>query len=448
MRNGRLGFLALTAIGTIGAIGSATTFSTDASADRPSQREIFTHQSPHTALHFQEPINVQKLQAIRARQPKPCGPMEVAPGVWVKMECHLYNGMSQTRLHASPQKLKLIRQHKVHLGRRMGASAALATSRLGALHQPGAGAPPTAPRPGESASGGSGGGAAVGSEQQPPASVDHRVDQTEGPVKNQGYVGACTAFSLSTAVDNAVRRAGKTDIMSPTHLWSNYGVPQMGTAGDANLNKLITTMATWPYSGKEACKIAQSAYEDCGEAYGVVPGTGKEDPMVVANKQRADDNGLYKIASVEKFDVGPPDMDEITTTLASGSDLWIAMKIDGSNWTNRKMDKTFTIPDWSEVSGGHAVVMSGYRDTPHGRQFLIHNSWGESWGDHGYAWVSEAMVNRYMHYAYKIKLADTSPPQSLTDDDCSATELIDVGSGKCAEMCPDYSRRNNGNCGG
>ena len=38
-----------------------------------------------------------------------------------------------------------------------------------------------------------------------PDAVDHRSNGMEGPVKNQGAVGTCTAVSLSTAMENALR---------------------------------------------------------------------------------------------------------------------------------------------------------------------------------------------------------------------------------------------------
>ena len=87
-----------------------------------------------------------------------------------------------------------------------------------------------------------------------------------------------------------------------------------------------------------------------------------------------------------------------------------------------------------------AVVMSGYRSTPSGKQFLIHNSWGESWGDKGYAWVSEAMVKKFMHHAYKVKLGGAQKPKELTDDDCGPDDLVDGVTGQCAPICPDDSR--------
>ncbi|MBL9110693.1 MAG: hypothetical protein JNM74_15520, partial [Myxococcales bacterium] len=33
-----------------------------------------------------DPMNMQKLQDIRSRQPKACGPTEISPGVWVRID--------------------------------------------------------------------------------------------------------------------------------------------------------------------------------------------------------------------------------------------------------------------------------------------------------------------------------------------------------------------------
>ena len=91
--------------------------------------------------------------------------------------------------------------------------------------------------------------------------------------------------------------------------------------------------------------------------------------------------------------------------------------------------------------------MAGFRDSPSGRQFLIHNNWGTSWGDKGYGWISEAMVTKWMQFAYKVKLVDGVKSADLTDDDCGADEMVDVTRGVCAPICPDNTRPSNG-CGG
>jgi hypothetical protein len=167
----------------------------------------------------------------------------------------------------------------------------------------------------------------------------------------------------------------------------------------------------------------------------------------MAKLNKSNTEGLYKIASVEKLETNPPNMEELLGILASGADVWCAFLIDGSAWTNRAM-KNAVIPDWREESGGHAVVISGYRETGHGKEFLIHNSWGESWGAGGFAWVSEAMVNKWMYFAYKVKITNGVPKEDLTDDDCAPDELVDQSTGLCSPMCgtDDPQRPNNG-CG-
>ncbi|MBL0195388.1 MAG: C1 family peptidase [Myxococcales bacterium] len=397
-------------------------------------------------------MNMQKLSALRARQPKPCGPTEVAPGVWVRIDCHLDTSrMMKASVHFSPAKMRLAKQGKLAtrpFTTRAGGALAPTNRRFSG----GGGATPApapAPAAGMSERAGTPGASTnTGTERGSyPAVVDHRGEAIEGPVKNQGYVGSCTAFALSATLDNAIRRAGIQEASSPSHIWSFYAIPKMSAAGDTNLGQSIASWTTWPYSGKEACKMSSPQYEDCGDVYNVRPGTARQDSTYVANLNKATQSGTFKIGAIEQLKTLPPDMDELEATLASGADLWMAMKIDGSKFSKLN---NFVIPDWTtaQISGGHAMAMSGYRRLPNGkREFLLHNSWGTSWGDQGYAWVSEKMVATMMHYAFRVKLEGQAPPAAgLTDDDCAWDELVDSATGRCDKICSDDSRPNNG-CG-
>jgi hypothetical protein len=379
--------------------------------------------------------NVTVLQTLASRQTKACGPSEVAPGVWVRIDCQPYTAPTKGTAHTSARKLKLIQTHKT-ISTKPIFSAAGRRIIIGAP-----GAPPS------TAAGAPGGGGNPPVAGDAPAdSNDHRSNGMSGPIKNQGYVGSCTAFALSAVMDNLVRRAGKQDVTSPLHLWSRYGYPNMGQAIDENMNKTVANLEIWPYSGKEACKLSRYPGDDCGEAYGVTPGSYRNDSALVGKQSKAEQSGLHKITSAERLSI-PVNIDEVVQVLASGSDMWVAFKIDGNKWTNKAMGPGGVIPDWSNWTGGHAVDLAGYRTTPNGRQFLIHNSWGESWGDRGYAWVSEKMVKEQMYHAYRIKLDGSDKPAEMTDDDCGPDELVDGGTGQCAPICADESRPNNGKCG-
>ena len=388
---------------------------------------------------FQEPINIAQIQALVSRNPKACGFVEVAQGVWTRIDCHAYAPAQKAIVHLSPRKALAISNHttqwKPHRLFAGQFQQALAQGFSKGIFQKAA----------------NGAGPPVIIGDAPPAAVDHRQQNLEGPIKDQGPVGACTAFSLSTTLDNAAIRAGKQQAgaagqgSSANHVWAAYGYPQMGAAADANLGRSIAPMSVWGQSHSESCKIANPIIGDCGGAVSppVVAGTFRQDPALVAKSDRADAAGVYRVGSYEKLDVLPAKIEQIVQILASGSDLWIALKIDGFAWSNAKM-RNGVIPDWDQENGGHAVTMAGYRETPQGKQFLVHNNWGVSWGDRGYGWLSEAMIQKWMNFAYQVKLTDGPPPGNAADDDCGSDSLVDILTGKCGPICPDNTRPVNG----
>jgi hypothetical protein len=399
------------------------------------------HVSPGAMAHASEVLNVRRIQDAMKRNPKACGWIEPVPGHFTKIDCHAYSPALKAIAHRSLRKSKIGAHHQLSWKPVKIRAAAL----KGGLHgfsKGGAG--------GEKAGHGADGAGSVKADAFP-GTVDHMAQRLEGPIKDQGPVGSCTAFSLSGTIDNQAIKAGKMaagnrdQASAPNHVWSGYGIPQMGTAADANLGRKIATMAIWPQNNTEACKIANAEYEtDCGYETRVQPGSWRSDPTLMGRYNAAESGGSYKIAAFEKLQTLPANPEELKTSLAAGNSLWIAMKIDGYAWSNSKM-KNGVIPDWSYPNGGHAIEMVGYRETPQGTQYKIKNSWGTSWGDGGAAWVSENMVQKFMHYAYKVRL-DGVPqePGNLTDDDCAPDELVDLGTGLCGLICSGDNRPNNG----
>jgi C1A family cysteine protease len=400
-------------------------------------------------------INISKIQEIASRAPKGCGFIEVSEKNWVHVDCARYQPAAKAIPHLSPRKVKFVQTHK-QLFSPLRTLKSLQVKGGGptTLAKPvGPGQVAVGGAPGQVAVGGApgiGGPAQIGDNF--PNSVDHRAQNLEGPIKNQGGVGSCTGHSLSSALDNAAIRAGNLQpndrdrMTSPMHVWSRYGLPNMGAAADGNIAQPVAIYATWQQNDKEACMLFQgkgSYATECAEAYGVKANGWREDKSLMAKYDKSQSEGIYKISSIEKLQVEPPNMEELLGILASGADIWAAFLLDGRNWRNSVMNKA-VIPDWGEPTSGHAVVISGYRDTPSGKQFLIHNSWGTSWGENGYGWVSEKMVVKNLYYAYKVKITNGVKKEDLTDDDCAPDELVDLTTGLCAVMCGDDSRPNNG----
>jgi hypothetical protein len=420
-----------------GAVGAALACAGDvgaqngASAPRAPFVQAFQHVAP--LLNKRDPVNLVHLQKLVQRVPQKCGPRQVAPNVWVKIDCHAYKPVANAKpLVFSAGRLRLLQQGALRLD-------------PGSLRAPAGRVGGAAPAPV--------GSGAVADSSSFPASVDHRTNGTEGPIKNQEYTSACTGFALSATMDNAILRLGGKDATSPSHLWAHYGQPDMGDAASGNLNKPIATWTTWPFSPKEGCELSRFD-DDCDEHYGVSTNSYARDAKLESELANAEANGAYKITSVQSMPM-PANPNDIAAVLATGADLWVAFSLDVNNWGYQALQQNDNvIPDWTSPEGGHAVMLAGYRGMPDGsRQFLIHNSWGTDWGDHGYAWVSDRMVRQFLKSAYKVKVvAMSATPQQqalpLTDDDCDSDELVDGVTGQCSPECPDGSRPSNGVCSG
>lgn len=375
------------------------------------------------ALSVRDFVNTQHFAQI-ASAPRACNiPLEVSPGNFVHLDCFPYKRISLAQVHATPTKMRMMSAGNF----KWNPFAALGIPQPTQPGQPVRADTPSAY----------------------PDLVDHRLNGTEGPIKDQGDVGACTSFALSSVMDNSLRRGSQNITSSPEHLWSHYAVPTMEDAAQNNLNKPITTHEALPYSGKEACELMKDSSDDCGAAYNVRPNTAANDAALQGKLRTADASNGHKIISFEELQVGPPNIDEIVAVLASGADIWAAFNIDSSSFVNRRM-QNFVIPDWVFVDGGHALAISGYRKVNGSYQFLIHNSWGVSWGDQGYAWVSQAMVTRWLHLAYKVKTdvdpGGGTPVLPKTDEDCRGDQVIDSVTKQCAGACPDGQHPANGQC--
>jgi C1A family cysteine protease len=71
---------------------------------------------------------------------------------------------------------------------------------------------------------------------------------------------------------------------------------------------------------------------------------------------------------------------------------------DNATATHGKLD-TFQP---NTVRGGHAPCVVGYTAD---RRFIIRNSWGTGWGDHGFAYASEAYINAaFLNESYGVTL--------------------------------------------
>ncbi len=278
-----------------------------------------------------------------------------------------------------------------------------------------------------------------------PTTVDHRSDGTEGPVRDQQQVGACTGFSLSAAIDHAyARSAGSVVPVSVMHVWSRYHDASMNEAVSDNKNHPLTAEAAWPYDENVAC--SWDCQDSCHDNLHVT--CGPPDPVLISS---ANSNPDVTVSSVTRLNT-TTNLDAIKEALAKGQDVWFGMQIDTVSFS-AVSGQDAVVPDGTFRGGsGHAMVLAGYNAQSNGTYYLIHNSWGQSWGDRGYAWIHETTLKNNIIAAYLVDVTvskakpQPSPAPAPPQPACPASSKPDSTTGACAAACPDGSPRNANAC--
>jgi hypothetical protein len=223
------------------------------------------------------------------------------------------------------------------------------------------------------------GGAIEASRAPLPASVDLRAPWWD--IGNQGSTGSCVGWG---STDGVARyhfvKAGKlaqTDHLSVRFTWQG--------------SKETDTLTTRPETFIERAGTTLKAAVDILKKYGAVPASVL--PFQVANfLYLGDENTFYATASTRRiaayFNLGKG-VAGWRTWLATHGPILAGLSVDAT-WDNAaatqgKLD-TFQP---ATVRGGHAIAIVGY--TADGR-FIVRNSWGTTWGDHGHGYASEAYI--------------------------------------------------------
>lgn len=188
-----------------------------------------------------------------------------------------------------------------------------------------------------------------------------------GPIRDQGSRPTCLAFAASDA--HAALRPGWVPL-SCEYLY--YHAQRRGgrtPQGGATLPDTLAALehegqpqeAGWPYT----LQLPSTAVNWCP-------------PSTVGELFRRVGHPLSD--TLEEI-VAELTIDRPVLVLMTLSDSFFAANLDGV--VDAKPHEQ------PEKSIRHAVVAVGYGEALGQRVILIRNSWGEGWGDHGYAWLTE-----------------------------------------------------------
>ncbi len=292
-----------------------------------------------------------------------------------------------------------------------------------------------------------------------PAAVDHRADGTEGPIRNQGPVGACTGFSLAAAIDHAIATSrGTPGAISVMEVWGHYHFPAMDSAVEGNRGKPFGPEAAWPYDKRQACAWYSGDDCDCGATLGVAC----DQPVDTARLAQVEANGIATLGNVTRLPDG--NLDDIKAALVKGQDVWFAMYVDDRLTDVSGPNAVVPDGDFRGTGQGHAMVIAGYKTQSNGTYYLLHNSWSTSWGDNGYAWILDTTLRTNLKYAYVVDVStpgapapsQPTPPSPNSPGQatppipnasyCPAGSVPDSGMLVCLPPCPDGSPRHFNTC--
>lgn len=290
-----------------------------------------------------------------------------------------------------------------------------------------------------------------------PSKVDHRKDGTEGPIRDQGPVGACTAFSLAAAIDHSLlRNDDDAKPVSVMHIWARYAKPSMADAAKKNSDEPIGLEKNWKYDPDKACSWLDEDFcrKGCGKP---ASACGYEPSKKTLKKLNKD--AVATVSQIVRLDLD--DARGFREALAKGQDIWIAIKLTPA-FAKVRDDE---VPDFDAGNSlaGHALVIAGYRKKDGEFQYLLHNSWGKIWGENGYAWIGEDTLFKNLQYAYLVDAEPTDDVGSTQKQSvkqpkvfsmggrvamatCAKGEVPDAVTKSCGKACADGSPPANGQC--
>jgi len=207
------------------------------------------------------------------------------------------------------------------------------------------------------------------------------------PIEDQGQLGSCTANAAVGLVEYFERRASGKHIDASRLFVYKTTRNLAGLTGDtgAELRNAMGALVLfgappekyWPYD------IAKFDVEPTSFCYAFA------DNFRAIKYLRLDTPGV----------AGEALLDKIKTYLDSNMPSMFGFPVYGE-FMDIAANAGVPYPAaGSKYYGGHAIVAAGYDDnmpispTEKGA-LLIRNSWGTSWGDHGYAWLSYKYVTK------------------------------------------------------
>ena len=190
------------------------------------------------------------------------------------------------------------------------------------------------------------------------------------PVRNQGSIGSCSAFSMTSIFEYVLNKAESKErhILSPRFLYYNVCKKNNDGTPIDNGSSLFDNIESL---GREGVCLETLCPYDVG--------------IKTPPTEKAQENALsHLVTEAKNVNVHHKDL---TSALAEGYPIAISLKLfnsfgSGKNgFIFRPTDKELNSSDF----GWHAMVICGYSEEK--KIYIVRNSWGTKFGDNGYCYI-------------------------------------------------------------
>ncbi len=222
---------------------------------------------------------------------------------------------------------------------------------------------------------------------------------------NQGLFGTCVAWSsaygartISYAIHNKLNDTDEINqhVFSPGYLYYKIKHPT-----DADCSKGSNITEAMRVMSKTGVMLKKEGPTDCTETISAITEISKADPYKIKDYVSINDN----YGTVTKEDVL-----KIKKSLSENKPVVISLKCYHSLFTLPASGIWTPAPN-DVFEGNHALCVVGYDDEKNGGSFEIMNSWGTSWANMGFFWLSYEQMIRYGNYAVEMMDFETEKPK-------------------------------------
>ena len=233
---------------------------------------------------------------------------------------------------------------------------------------------------------------ALAAPAAPPPTVDLRAPWWA--IGDQENTGSCVGWASTDGVLRyhmvKANRLLQSQRLSPRYTWM--------------ASKETDTLIQRPETFIEESGTMLKAAMDILRKFGAPPETML--PFHIATAMYpGDENTFFATAAQRKiasyFNLGN-NVSQWRTWLATHGPIMAGLSVD-SSWDHATSNQG-KIDNFqpNTVRGGHAVCIVGYRAD---HRFIVRNSWGTGWGDHGFGYPSEAYIQAgFFNESYGVTL--------------------------------------------